>query len=235
MVDSPSLASGVRTLTLKKENTSLQRIFAVVVLALSAKRQYLRWIAMSVALPVVAGFFAYDLALTQSSVIQTQSTTKSPPAESQEKTSIEIAPLRGEVIEFVVNRNDTLDHIFRQARLDLVDLAAIRNLSGMREGLDALKPGELIALTHIDGALQKLTRRLSETELLSIARDPHGFTANVIETPLEIRTTAAHGVIDSSLFVAARSAGISSEVIMRLANDVFGWDIDFALEIRPRD
>jgi murein DD-endopeptidase MepM/ murein hydrolase activator NlpD len=57
----------------------------------------------------------------------------------------------------------------------------------------------------------------------------------VIATPVELRTIRTHGTIDSSLFNAARAAGVSAELIMRLANDIFGWKIDFALEIQPGD
>ncbi|MFT5549217.1 MAG: murein DD-endopeptidase MepM/ murein hydrolase activator NlpD, partial [Candidatus Azotimanducaceae bacterium] len=43
-----------------------------------------------------------------------------------------------------------------------------------------------------------------------------------------------HGVIKSSLFEAAAAGDIPDSVIMDLAN-IFGWDIDFSLDIRPGD
>jgi murein DD-endopeptidase MepM/ murein hydrolase activator NlpD len=61
------------------------------------------------------------------------------------------------------------------------------------------------------------------------------FSAEVVATPVEVRESRAQGTIDSSLFVAARAAGVSPEIILRLANDIFGWDIDFALDIQPGD
>src|SRR5690606_26901939 len=57
----------------------------------------------------------------------------------------------------------------------------------------------------------------------------------VVATPIEIRQSFAHGTIESSLFVSARAAGVSPEIILKLANDSFGWDIDFALDIRTGD
>jgi murein DD-endopeptidase MepM/ murein hydrolase activator NlpD len=42
-------------------------------------------------------------------------------------------------------------------------------------------------------------------------------------------------VIESSLFASGRAAGLSSDLLLRLANDIFGWDIDFALDIQPDD
>ena len=50
----------------------------------------------------------------------------------------------------------------------------------------------------------------------------------------EVSTVYARGEIDSSLFLAAKRAGLSHNLTMDLAN-VFGYDIDFALDIRKGD
>ena len=143
-------------------------------------------------------------------------------------------------MEFVVRRNDTLDRIFRQLKLNLADLASIRELPGVQAQLDRLRPGDTIKLMHNDdGLVQALSRRISETEVLSVKRvEETGsgpFSAEVLATPVEIRESRAQGTIDSSLFVAARAAGVSPEIILRLANDIFGWEIDFVLDIQPGD
>jgi murein DD-endopeptidase MepM/ murein hydrolase activator NlpD len=102
-----------------------------------------------------------------------------------------------------------------------------------------LRPGDTITLVHDDGLIQSLSHRISETEVLSVTRVSQegtpGFTAEVVATPIEVRIGHAQGTIDSSLFVSARAAGISPEIILRLANDIFGWNIDFALDIQPGD
>jgi murein DD-endopeptidase MepM/ murein hydrolase activator NlpD len=141
----------------------------------------------------------------------------------------------GDTVEFVVRRNDTLDRIFRQLKLNLTDLASIRDIPGVQESLDRLRPGDTITLIHDEGVVQSLRRRISETEILSVTRGGEGFAAEVVSTPVEIREAHAHGAIESSLFVSARAAGVSPEIILRLANDIFGWDIDFALDIQPGD
>jgi murein DD-endopeptidase MepM/ murein hydrolase activator NlpD len=137
-------------------------------------------------------------------------------------------------IEVVVGRNDTLDAIFRRMALDTSDLAAIRNLPGIRQSLDFLKPGDAIKLTHSDGELKELTRKVSETQTLKVVRNDDGFTANVISNPVETRIRTAAATIDSSLFQAAERADISDTVALKLAN-VFAWDIDFVLDIREGD
>ncbi len=141
----------------------------------------------------------------------------------------------GDTVEYVVRRNDTMDRIFRQLKLNLSDLATLRDLPDVRASLDRLREGDTITLVHDEGLVQSLTRRISETAILSVTRANEGFNAEVIATPLDIQQVQAEGTIDSSLFVAARAAGVSPELILQMANDIFGWDIDFALDIQPGD
>jgi len=138
------------------------------------------------------------------------------------------------IIEVVVGRNDTLDAIFRRMSLNKSDLAAIRNLPGIRQSLDFLKPGDSIKLTHTDGDIKGLTRKVSETQTLEVIRQDGGFEAKMIDNPVEVRVRTARASIDSSLFQAAGAADISDTVALKLAN-VFGWDIDFVLDIREGD
>ena len=138
-------------------------------------------------------------------------------------------------VEVTVQRNDTLDRIFRAAGVDNTTLTELRRLPDARKALDLLRPGDIITLTHVDGALQSLNRRISNTLTLSVARAEQGFAVNYIENPLETEVAATRARIDSSLFAAGREAGLSGETIMVLANEMFGWDIDFALDIRRGD
>lgn len=204
---------------------------------------HMRWLVTGILVPVIGGLIAYALTRQQS---DSPAATTQPPAISlpqlpdlkalrKLQSASPIPKPLGDTVEFVVRRNDTLDRIFRQLKLDLADLAVIRDLPGVQKSLDQLRPGDTITLVHDDGLLQALTRRISETELLSVTRDDEGFKAKVVETPVEARIAQAHGTIESSLFVAARAAGISPDIILRLANDIFGWDIDFALDIQPGD
>lgn len=141
----------------------------------------------------------------------------------------------GDKIDFTVQRNDTLEKIFRRLKLSLNDLAAILHLPGVGRNLNQIKPGATVSVVHEDGTVHALNHRISETEILSVTRGNEGFSATVIATPIEVRTARANGTIDTSLFVAARAAGVSPETIMQLANEIFGWEIDFALDIRPGD
>ena len=209
----------------------------------SRRAAHARWFVSGLLLPLIGGAIAYVLANRESPAL-------APPPLQADALGLDLSALPieqlspvpqplGQTVEFVVRRNDTLDRIFRQLKLNLTDLASIRELPGVQQQLDRLRPGDTIRLVHDEGLVQSLSRRISETEVLSVTRvDETGntaFAAEVVATPVEIRESRAQGTIDSSLFVAARAAGVSPEIILRLANDIFGWDIDFALDIQPGD
>lgn len=200
-----------------------------------------RWFVSGLVLPLLGGLIAYGMATRDGSFLA----PRQPAVNFQDLPPLEIADvaiptelptsLLGETVEYVVRRNDTMDRIFRQLKLNLTDLATLRGVPSLQKQLDQLRVGDTITLVHEEGLVQSLTRRISETEILSVTRANEGFSAEVIETPLDIQEVHAQGTIESSLFVAARAAGVSPELILQMANDIFGWEIDFALDIQPGD
>jgi murein DD-endopeptidase MepM/ murein hydrolase activator NlpD len=148
--------------------------------------------------------------------------------------TLEDARLALSTIDVIVTRNDTLDRIFRRLKLSLADLASLRSLPGVRATLDSLRPGELLHLTHRDGELFGLVRRLNESQTLKVSRDSAGLRADVLQNALELRPRTIRGVIASSLFEAVEAEGGHDQTAVALA-DLFGWDIDFVLDVRPGD
>ncbi len=205
------------------------------------RANHARWFVSGLVLPLIGGIVAYAVA-TQDVTAPAPSQpalalTNLPPIQIEDVAIPAAMPpsLLGDTVEYVVRRNDTMDRIFRQLKLNLTDLATIRGMPSVQQALDQLRVGDIITLVHDEGLVQQLTRRISETEILSVTRGNEGFNAEVIETPLDIQEVHAEGTIESSLFVAARAAGVSPELILQLANDIFGWEIDFALDIQPGD
>jgi murein DD-endopeptidase MepM/ murein hydrolase activator NlpD len=148
--------------------------------------------------------------------------------------SAAIKPLES-AVEVMVRRNDTLDSIFRRLQLSIQDLATVRGLPGIRQSLDFLKPGDVVKLTSLNGELTSLTRRISDTDTLTVRRDPGGeFAANIVRNALEVRVAPLHGRISSSLFKTVNDLGASDQVALQLA-EVFRYDIDFAQELQPGD
>jgi len=162
----------------------------------------------------------------------TGSTLATAPAASA-KTAVAKAALSS--FKIIVHPNDTLDAIFRRLKLNLADLASLRALPGLKAHLDSLHPGEsLHFLQREDGALVGLERRLNEEQTLKVSRDASGLKADVLQDPLASKPRVLKGVINSSLFEAVEAAGGHDQTAVALA-DIFGWDIDFVLDIQPGD
>jgi murein DD-endopeptidase MepM/ murein hydrolase activator NlpD len=139
-----------------------------------------------------------------------------------------------EFVAITIGHNDTLDQIFRGLQLKLSDLAELRSLPDVRKSLDMIRPGDVIQLTHLDGEIKSLTRRINETATLSVTRAEQGFNANIVENPLETGEQMLRGTVDSSLYVAVNAAGGTDRLAVELA-DVFKYDIDFVNSVRAGD
>jgi murein DD-endopeptidase MepM/ murein hydrolase activator NlpD len=139
-----------------------------------------------------------------------------------------------EFVAVTIGRNDTLDQVFRGLQLKLSDLAELRSLPDVRKSLDMIRPGDVIQLTHLNGEIKSLTRRINDTATLSVTRADDGFNANILENPLETEERTLRGTVDSSLYVAVNSAGGTDRLAVELA-DVFKYDIDFVNSVRPGD
>jgi murein DD-endopeptidase MepM/ murein hydrolase activator NlpD len=171
---------------------------------------------------------------TDPAIAQATTPTLEPPAPIEAPAAAHEASLGFSTIDVVVNRNDTMDRLFRRLELNLGDLATLRNLPELRNQVDRLKPGELLRFTHRDGELVGLERKLSDSETLKVTRDANGFVSDVLENPLEVRTHTASATIESSLFQAAADAQLPDRVAFDLA-EIFQYDIDFVLDIQPGD
>jgi murein DD-endopeptidase MepM/ murein hydrolase activator NlpD len=137
---------------------------------------------------------------------------------------------------YEVKSGDTLAKIFSQAGLSARDTYNVSNAGKLAKNLVKIKPGDILYL-HVDDANQFISLRypLSKTETLSIAKDVDGkLNSDVSVKQVESIQSFAQGEIKSSFWNAGTEAGLTDNQIMRLAG-IFGWDIDFAQEIRQGD
>ncbi len=133
-----------------------------------------------------------------------------------------------------VSSGDTMEKLFRKNNLDIGELMSITELAEAKNRFRRIKPGDVFEVTHDNGQVFSLYSELDLTSALKIERQESGFTAEIVERPIEIRKRMAYGVIDSSLFESAATAGLSDKVIMNIAG-IFAWDVDFVLDIRQGD
>ncbi|PMH41210.1 peptidase M23 [Vibrio sp. 10N.286.49.B3] len=80
----------------------------------------------------------------------------------------------------------------------------------------------------------QLQRNLSTNETFIITRTDDGFHSEIETKEIEYQYNYAEESITSNFWNAGISAGLTANQIMELAG-IFGWDIDFALDIRKND
>jgi len=137
--------------------------------------------------------------------------------------------------EFTVKPGDNLARLFKRASLKPQQLDELMKSGKEVKTLTKIFPKDIIRILSDDaGKLQALRYDINHKSYLMVERESGVLVAKTYNHQLETRSTHATGVIESSLFLAAQDAGISQNIIMELAS-VFGWDIDFALDIRKGD
>ena len=138
--------------------------------------------------------------------------------------------------QVAVRRGDSLSTTFDRIGLPPSQIQAVMDLGKDSKILTRLHPGDQLKIftSQDNKRLRGLIYQIDENHRLDIAMGSDGLNSQVIESPIETRISHATGTIDSSLFLAAQQAGLSDNLTMELAN-LFGWDIDFALDIRTGD
>ncbi len=139
-----------------------------------------------------------------------------------------------EKLTLTIRSGDTLDQLFRKHKLNIGHLATIARLDAAGKQFRRIKPGDVFEITHDEGQLISIYSALDLTSALKVDRQESGFTAEIVERPIEVRKRLAYGVIDTSLFESAAGAGLSDKLIMNIAG-IFAWDVDFVLDIRSGD
>lgn len=137
-------------------------------------------------------------------------------------------------IQLTVRRGDTLDRLFRRNSLSIGELAMMLKLPEAAPYLKKLIPGDELTIEHDEHSIVSLYRELDLTSALKITKEESGFSAELIDRPIEVHKKLAYGRIDNSLFESAMEAGIPDKTIMNLAG-IFAWDVDFVLDIRKGD
>ena len=137
--------------------------------------------------------------------------------------------------EFTVKSGDSLFKLFKRAKLKPQQLDEVMKSGEAAKKLTKIFPKDTIrVLTDDQGELQALRYEIDPETYLMVERKYGELVAKKHKHTIETRVAHANGTIDSSLFLAANEANISENVIMELAG-MFGWDIDFALDIRKGD
>ena len=163
------------------------------------------------------------------------------PAKPVEKLLQAVEPIsvekqqRGSWHDVTVESGDSLARIFTKQGIPPRQLHDIVATGGIAKKLTRIYPGQKLRMrtTPEDGLLE-LLYEIDALNQVQITRSESGYDAQLIAHVPERRSVRAAGIIDNSLFVAAQQAKLPENIAMELAG-IFGWDIDFALDIRHGD
>lgn len=156
-------------------------------------------------------------------------------AKQKSQTSQSTPPTDPLLKTVTVGNGDTLSTVFAQVGLSANDLHEALSSSKDAKKFSRLRIGQVLDFKlTTDGKLESVRSKLSDLESIALSRTDKGYSFKRDLVKPEVRTTYSHGVINSSLFLSAKRAGLSHSLTMDLAN-VFGYDIDFALDIREGD
>src|SRR6056297_2098715 len=133
-----------------------------------------------------------------------------------------------------VASGDTMEIIFRRLGLSPRLLHEVVHLDERTRSLVDLRPGDEIAFELDDDGLKALRTEFDDENWLFVERSEDQLASRLEARNLEVRVADVEAEITSSLFNAGKNAGLSDNMILRLAG-IFGWDIDFALDIRRGD
>ncbi|WP_245807578.1 OapA family protein [Cognaticolwellia beringensis] len=135
-----------------------------------------------------------------------------------------------------VKSGDSLAKIFKRNGLNATTTHNVITAKGDdSELLKKIRVDDIMRIgKDSEGNLVSLEYPLSKYETLFVNLQNQQYHAYKESKTVEVREAIAHGTIKSNFWNAASSAGLNDGQIISLAN-VFGWDIDFAMDIREGD
>ena len=157
-----------------------------------------------------------------------------PTAEGASDTPAKPEP-RWQEIHTEVKPGDNLALIFKRLKLSPRDVYLLTQSPVLGTRLKNIYPGHSMVLKVDDERrLMGLTYTTGPLDSLEYTREGDQFSAVQISQEPDRIVMYKNGNIDHSLFVASQRAGLSDNLTMRLAQ-IFQWDVDFVLDIRPGD
>ena len=134
-----------------------------------------------------------------------------------------------------VRPGDTLSGIFKRAGLSDRHMMELLQSSADGKRLAKLYPGHsLNFVIDEEGSIESLEYVIDRLNSYSFSRTLAGYAYSEHQRAPDMKYALRSATIEDSLFNAGKKAQLEDRLVMELAN-IFGWDIDFALDIRVGD
>lgn len=145
-----------------------------------------------------------------------------------------MAVLRWE--KHTIGSGDSMALLFQRAGLSSRLLYELTSTSKeISRQLTRVRPGDSFQLGFdADNQLIQIKRQISPYESFLVTKSDKGYTSSIDKKEVHYQYNYAEADITSNFWNAGITAGITANQIMEIAG-IFGWDIDFALDIRSGD
>lgn len=175
-----------------------------------------------------------QLVLTQPATTQTITTKSIVATKSTPSTSTPPSPPAEKWLKVTVRPGDNLSTLFKKAGFGANEMYPMIHGIKPNKTLDRLMPGDELEFLAESGELLKLRHVKSPLVSTLITKKDNSYTVEKVERTPDTRQVYKQATIEQSLFLAGQAAGLSQSKIMELAG-IFGWDVDFVLDIRKGD
>ena len=135
-----------------------------------------------------------------------------------------------------IEKGDSLYQVLVSHGVEIGKVGGLLAACNSLAELQRLRPGELLNLFFSGDSQQLAKVRYQETDgkVLTLALGEHGWITSRYVEPLVVTPALAQGTIKDSLYQSAMDEKIDFELALELA-DIFAWDIDFFVDLRPGD
>jgi len=135
----------------------------------------------------------------------------------------------------IVKKGDTVSSVFRRLGLNSSAFQELASVKGFQQACRHVNIGDPIDLViGANGAVQSFTTHPDPFVTHTVLRKGDKLVLTSTQHEYETRMAFAQAIVDSSLFEAGQSAHLPTALTLAMAT-IFGWDIDFALDIRDGD
>ncbi len=158
------------------------------------------------------------------------------PPSQEDKTDSALA--KNDVADWqsiTVQVGDTISNLFDKLGVSKLSINKIAASGKTMEELAKIYPGQKLDFLFDDSKeLQAVKLNLSSSKVLHVKNESNKFKYSYEESKINKKLAFSTGKIIGSLYTSAQRAGLDERIIMQMA-DIFGYDIDFSLDIRDND
>ena len=205
-------------------------------------RRRLVWIAAAAAVLLCAAVVAGVFALSGGGSRPIRPFYRGPSTLTPNDTISIISSMHGPELPYIEKRGeiragDTFGASLGRLGFSPAFMEDVQTLISGVFSFNRCRPGDFFTVrTDPQGNLLKFAYQASPIDVYVVERTDDGkFEAYKEEFEEEMRLETVVGRIDSSLYEAVTAMGEDPELAMKIANEVFAWDIDFYTEAQKGD